>query len=171
MENLPKWEIYQMRFKLPSTLLGPGNSYWGYVLKSTLAIEVPGWLITSILIMAHSFGLYHPDLRPSPFIDWSVNALVLVGPVMESFVLAGLASLLSIWLPNPVVASTISGITWGALHAWDFGLSFFCPAYGFFIMTLAYLTWRPHSFWHGYVAAMVPHLVHDLQWKILTLCS
>lgn len=157
-----------MILNFPTALLVGGNSFWRYTLKATLAIEIPSWILTGILVLLLSVrgGQSHFLQDPLPFATWSIPALVLAGPVLESFALAGGASLLSRMVTGHYKIAALSGLLWGALHARDFGLSLLCPAWGFFIMTLAYLAWRPKSFLHGYLAAMIPHLVHDLQWII-----
>ena len=152
-------------------LLEPVASIWLYVLKITLVIELPLYLLMGILFAAQAVGWYQPSLSCLPNSGASLAELVLLGAILESFLLAGFASLLALWVSNPLLISGISGLAWGALHALDFGLTFLCPAWSFFIMTMAFLAWRRKSFWLGYLAAVIPHLFHNIQAKIvLMLC-
>lgn len=155
-----------MDLKFPAPLTQPGSSYWLYLLKATLAIEVPNWLLTGLLLGGQAAGWLRPSVRPDLFSEWSLASFLLVGAILETLVVCLMASLIARWFTKPLVAAGISGVGWGALHASDLGLSFICPSWAFFVMTLAYLVWRPKSFWLGYLAAVVPHFVHDIQWKI-----
>ena len=164
-----------MKNSLTNILTKQGKSYWRYIVKAIVIMEAPSWIFTCILMLAIHHGWYKPNLNPSPFRDWSFLSMVLVGPIIESFILAGFAWILGKRFTNPTIISLISGIAWGALHAWgvpgrlEFSLAFIWSFYDFYIFTLGYLVWRPTSFWHGYFAAMLPHLAHDGQWKLLTL--
>lgn len=138
-------------------------------------MEFPGWIFTCVLILFQIAGWYPPDMRPSPFIEWPFFVMVLIGPVLESFILSGLAWALGKALADPVLISVISGFAWGVLHAWgapnalEYVLILVWSGYDFFIFTMAFLAWKSSSYWYGFLAAMLPHLAHDGQWKMLTL--
>ncbi len=147
----------------------PGSSLWRGLFRYTLIAEVPIWIWVAILAMAYRRGIYTGDSTPSPFLGWGVLELLFWGAICESFLVAGLAELLRRTSLSPLWICGLAGFAWGALHAKDLGVSFWSPAWGFFVYTAGYLAWRPRSFWHGYLVAMVPHLYHDIQWKLLTL--
>ena len=129
----------------------------------SLAVLAPTFLLVGCLYLAQTAGcsLSAAEEGPASWLSSGWNS-VLVSPVLETFALAGLVWLLSHRWSNPLVISGLSALSWGLLHgalAWP---SFFSATACFFLFTLAYLAWRPKSFWHAYLAAMVPHLVNNL---------
>jgi hypothetical protein len=91
--------------------------------------------------------------------------MVIVGPLLETLLLAAGLRLLSLASSRMSVVATLSALVWGCLHGLSdplfFG-KFFGTVWIFFVYSCAYLAWRKVSFAHAYVAAAAPHALHNL---------
>jgi len=94
--------------------------------------------------VGHLRGWFPSGTEPSPFKAWSVVTLMLVGPVLESFLLAGLATALGRRSANPWMIAAISGTAWGALHA--LGKSGAAGAFAFLGSTYDYFNGNSRAF-------------------------
>lgn len=87
---------------------------------------------------------------------------VVFAPLAETLLLGGLLWWLSRLTRRPLLVAGLSALLWGALHAQFGGLRFFGTAWTFYVLSCAYLAWRPVGFGHAFVAAAVPHGVINL---------
>jgi hypothetical protein len=90
-----------------------------------------------------------------------VAAIVLVAPVVESFLLAGGIGLLGRFTTRVGLITLASAIGWGALHALGAPFAFFGTACAFAVFSWSYQAWRVHSFRLGVLAAAIPHVIHN----------
>jgi hypothetical protein len=82
---------------------------------------------------------------------------IVLAPVVETFCLAGILALLSIFLTRASYVALASALVWGALHGAFGAMWFFGTAWSFYVFSCAYLYWRKQSFGKAFVAASVPH--------------
>jgi len=87
--------------------------------------------------------------------------VVIVGPLVETLLLAGLFLVMPRRL-GVIKRAIISAILWGGVHALSAPLWFFGTVFSFFVFSCSYLTWRKKSFAHGFLAAMLPHIMVNL---------
>jgi len=88
--------------------------------------------------------------------------IVLLAPIVETFLLSGLLAALSpLKWPVPAVA-TLAGLVWGAAHGLVAPFWFFGTVFGFFVFSCSYLTWKQRSYWYGFTAAALPHAMQNL---------
>lgn len=80
----------------------------------------------------------------------------------ESFLVAGLVTLLRRSGESFLGAAASSAVIWGLAHALFGALWFFGTVWAFFVFSCAYMAWRKVSFWHGYAAATAPHAAINL---------
>ena len=115
---------------------------------------------------AHCFHLAHIDVTrfTPPQTSTSVAGFfgtVFFAPIVETYILAVLITILSSFIQNKFHVAIVSGLLWGIGHA-AFGLLwFFAPAWIFFVLTCSYMAWREKSFKHAYFAAFIPHALNN----------
>jgi hypothetical protein len=95
--------------------------------------------------------------------SWSnLLGLLILAPVLETLMLAWPVALS---LSAGVRASRIAGVSaavWGLLHLATRGPGALLPAaWAFYILTTAFLMWRPQSFRHAFSASAAPHACHN----------
>ncbi len=126
-------------------------------------------LVGSMLAVALALGVVlwmgvQPESIESPehTLGWSgLFGMVLFAPVVETLMLAGLLALLpERW--GIVPRAIVSGLLWGGLHGLFAPMWFFGTAFAFFVFSCSYMTWRPVSFRHGFLAGAIPHALQNL---------
>ena len=86
-------------------------------------------------------------------------ALAVFAPIVETFILAAIVSILRLVL-SPTVTVFASAIGWGIAHSLQASAWGFVVWWPFLIMSLLYLVWRQRGFW---IAIAIPAAVHMLQ--------
>ena len=131
--------------------------------RAWLAIIV-GWLtaIVPSLLLAALVSRLLPQL-PGPQFDMdpivSIIAIVIVSPLLETLIMAGILSVLLRLMPA-TAAILVSAVGWGLAH------SAMAPAWGlviwwpFLVFSTLYVVWRQRSL---AAAIAVPATVHALQ--------
>lgn len=155
-----------------ATLPSPRPSLWRYCL-----VAWPAALVPSMLLLASAYGVFAllgmgvdpPDFSgPSP-IDYF--GIVIFSPVVETAVLVVvLKLLLAVRLP-PLPAAAVSAVAWGLAHASVETLWFFGTVWSFFVFSYAYVSWRPVSFKHAFLAAGIPHALVNATGLLLLLAA
>lgn len=143
-----------------------GDPFALSVTKVILAMEIPVWTVTFMAAYAmRTWGWWAAEPE-TPLLNYPLWQMVFLGPGLETLLMAGLAALMARWISSPFLTSVLSGVVWGGIHYYRSPLSMIGPAWGFFLMTAAFLHWRPRSFWLGWFAAAIPHLFHDVLWHV-----
>jgi hypothetical protein len=141
-------------------LFDPRLPLWKYCL-----IALPVALVPSIFlaVIAHFtlvwLGVDVEALKP-PDRSLSGRELfgsILMAPVCETLILAGVLAILSIFLQRDAVVALASALLWGALHGAFGAMWFFGTVWSFYVFSCAYLYWRKQSFAKAFVAASLPH--------------
>ena len=86
-------------------------------------------------------------------------ALAVFAPIVETFILAAIVSILRLVL-SPTVTVFASAIGWGIAHSLQASAWGFVVWWPFLIMSMLYLVWRQRGFW---LAIAIPAAVHMLQ--------
>lgn len=145
-------------------LLAPaeGNLLRRSLLNFLIAM-IGGMAAASVAIGVASMAGFSPEEleAPSHRIGWmGFVTVVLLAPVIETFLLAGTLALLPVrW--SLVRRAMSAGLIWGAVHGLAAPIWFFGPAVGFFVFACAYQVWRPVSFRHAFAAAALPHALNN----------
>jgi len=130
-----------------------------YILRSGLISLVPSLIFVLIL---GSTGLITDQTAPK-FKGSAISLffmMVIIGPPIETLIMAGGLWILSFITKRQVLLAVISAILWAVIH------SLVAPAWGlgviwpFFVFSCSYLAWRKRSWWH---AIMVTSCVHAFQ--------
>ena len=150
--------------RLTRFLFNTDTPLWRYSLLVLALSTIPA----IVIVITVRFGMTYAGLNVARFappptttsIAQAVGAIV-IAPVIETFLLAVLITILSSFISNKVHVALVSGLIWGLGHA-VFGLLwFFGPAWIFFILTCAFIAWREKSFKHAYFAAFAPHALNN----------
>lgn len=145
--------------RLLSLLFDNQISMWKYVLRTGLISLVPSLIIAMILALT---GVITEETGPDfegPAIGLFIG-LVIIGPPLETLLMALVLWLLSFITKRPVQLAVISAFIWAGLH------SLIAPAWGmgviwpFFVFSCSYLSWRRRSWWR---AILVTSCVHAFQ--------
>lgn len=153
-------------------LLKPKVPLWRYCLEAWPISLIPSLLLAgSALALAFWFADAGALSRPSPPKGIVHEFIVggVIGPVIETLLLALLITLLGRFTRKPLAIAIAAGLIWGTVHAIAAPLWFFGPAWGFFVYSCGYLAWRPHSLRSALVAASVPHVLKNLTVTALML--
>jgi hypothetical protein len=143
-------------------LLQPTIPLWKYCLIAYPLAMLPSMVFYGLARVSLAAAGVDVDAISAP--DRSVSLGEVLGtvafaPVAETFLLAGVLSVFSMLSSRRVLVAAASGVVWGALHAAFGALWFFGTAWSFFVLSCAYLGWRPASFRFAFVAALVPHML------------
>jgi len=144
----------------------PGRKWWHQVLGVWLLCAVPGIGIALVLGALGLTGSPEANAALQHGISGSPRAVLaatVVGPFIETVILALVVAGVSLVLRKPVHVAAVVGVAAGITHGLvnDLPAQFIGPAWTFFMMALAWQVWRaggrtPQAF------AMV-WLVHILQ--------
>ncbi|HJU77316.1 MAG TPA: CPBP family glutamic-type intramembrane protease [Sphingomicrobium sp.] len=140
---------------LPKPLLEPRRPLVS-ILVGWLTALVPSILLGALVSLLLP-NLEQPKIAIPGLLELSL--FVIVAPVIETLIMAGVLALLLKFLP-PTVAVFVSAVGWGIAH------SLAAPAWGFVIwwlflvFSVLYVTWRKHSL---LAALAVPAATHALQ--------
>lgn len=157
-----------------ATLPSPRPSLWRYCLAAWPAALVPSMLL---LASAYAvFALLGMDVEPPDFAESGLSTIdyfgiVVFSPVVETAVLiVVLKLLLALRLPR-LPAAAVSAVAWGLVHASVELLWFFGTVWSFFVFSYAYVSWRPVSFKHAFLAAGIPHALVNATALLLLLAA
>jgi hypothetical protein len=132
---------------------------WKYILRTGLISLVPSLIIVLTLgltgVISEETG---PEFKGSA-IGLFVT-LVIIGPPIETLLMAGVLCLLSFITKQQIRLAAISAFVWAAVHsliAPTWGLGVIWP---FFVFSCSYLNWRRRSWWR---AILVTSCVHAFQ--------
>lgn len=151
-------------------LLEPIQPLWRYCL-----IALPITLLPTVILFVIACGILS-------FIGVNVNALLLqktpivketsvivlafgsvvIAPIVETFLLAGLLKILSKVNPRPFFIAAYAAVVWGGLHGLFGILGFFGSVWNFFVFSCSFIAWRKLSFKQAFIAAAVPHAFVNL---------
>lgn len=132
---------------------------WKYILRAGLISFIPSLFIVLILGLS---GVITEDTGPEfkgPAAGLFI-AMVIIGPFLETLLMAGGLWILSFITKRQVRLAVISAFVWAVVH------SLIAPAWGlgvlwpFFIFSCSYLNWRRRSLWR---AILVTSCVHAFQ--------
>ena len=140
---------------LPSPIREPRRA-WLAIIVGWLTAIIPS-LVLAALISRLLPQLPGPKFNTEPAV--AIFAIVIISPVMETLIMAGVLSLLLRFIPA-TAAILISAAGWGLVHsavapAW--GLVIWWP---FLVFSTLYVVWRQRSL---AAAIAIPATVHALQ--------
>jgi membrane protease YdiL (CAAX protease family) len=138
------------------------GAMWRYVLRMTASSLVPAILMALLL---GAVGVARdgtvPEFDPQVGPVMLFVGLVVISPLLETFLMALFLAGLARVFRGPARAALASAIVWAILH------SLVAPAWGFvvlspfFVFSCAYLAWRRRSRWHGLLVAASIHMLHN----------
>ena len=145
--------------RLLSLLFDNQIPMWKYILRAGLISLVPSLVIVLILGLT---GVISEETVPE-FEGSAIGlfvTLVIIGPPLETLLMAGLLWLLSFIIKRQIGLAVISAVLWAAMHSliaptWGLGV-----VWPFFVFSCSYLTWRRRSWWR---AILVTSCVHAFQ--------
>lgn len=149
---------------LRTFLFAPNMSLWRYCLLAFPLSVIPAMALVGIveggfaLAGVDTSGSNAPDLRPTL---GQAFFTVLVGPIIETLLLALGLKVLSVMTSRTLLIVTASALAWGCLHATQGLMWLFGPSWSFFVFSCAYLAWRKKSFGKAFLAAAVPHALQN----------
>lgn len=94
------------------------------------------------------------------FID--LFGLTLLSPIVETWMLSGIVYVLLKKIKPRIVAALITAFIFAFLHGVMSPIWFFGTFWPFFVFSFSYISWRTQSFNKAFIAACVPHSLHNL---------
>lgn len=149
-----------MMRRLLRFLLVPETPLWKYCLCLLPAAIVPSFLLGVLaLFVAESAGVDVVEHMPPPraFTPGVILRTVIIGPAIETLLLAGALKLLSATPLRPASRAAVCAVLAGCAHSLAAALWFFGTVWSFFVFSCAYIAWRRTSFARAWSAAFVPH--------------
>lgn len=146
-------------------LFEPWPPLWRYCLAC-----IPVALIPSVAIGAVATALMRAlgaDVEAylsggMPLDAVAMFGAVVIGPVVETLLLAGGIAVLSSFHLRPMRVAVVTALVWAVVHAMYGALWFFGVVWSFFVYACAYTAWRKVSFRHAFAAAAIPHAAVNL---------
>ena len=129
-----------------------------YVLRMW-SISFPATVIVGLLVMG--FSSTKPAGHTAHAALAAFSTVVLV-PIIETLLLAATINLVSRFAREPNTIAIGAALIWAALHslAWlPWGL---IVAWSFYVMSRAYLAWRPRGFDSAFFVVACIHAAHNL---------
>lgn len=147
-------------------LFRPRRPLWRFCLVAAPLALAPSLFISALLILGLKLaGVDTLRLLPSfdPQLTWYWLArLVLMGPIVETMVLAAGIWILQRFLKRPMRVAVVSAVLWGVAHGLDGPIRALGTGWSFFVFSAAYISWRQHSRTSAYLAAGIPHSLANL---------
>jgi hypothetical protein len=160
--------------KFLSSLSSTDTPFWRYNLTTFLFSAIPPSLIAGAILIYSKFTKLNLAGLSVPESSFSFINLVgkgIIAPVIETLILALVIAILSSFLSNKLYIASIASILFGLGHAYFAFIWFFAPAWMFFILSYAYLTWREKGFKHAYFAALIPHVFNNVVILLLIIST
>ena len=145
--------------RLISLLFDNQIPMWKYVLRAGFISLVPSLFF--VLLLGFT-GVISEETAPE-FKGSGIGlfvTLVIIGPPLETLLMAGLLWILSFITKRQIGLAVISAFVWAGLHSMvapTWGLGVIWP---FFVFSCSYLAWRRRSWWR---AILVTSCVHAFQ--------
>jgi hypothetical protein len=145
--------------RLLSLLFDNQIPMWKYILRTGLISLVPSLFFVLILGLT---GVISEETSPE-FEGSGIGlfvTLVVIGPLLETLIMAGGLWILSFIIKRQIKLAVISAFIWAVVH------SLIAPVWGlgviwpFFVFSCSYLNWRRRSWWR---AILVTSCVHAFQ--------
>lgn len=152
-------------------LLNPQRSIYRAAPFLAVITFLPAFAISEIVGSLSRLGGY--DFT-SPTFDLSGFGLVLVvvlGPFLETLLLAGGIWLISRFIKSDYLVSITSALIWGILHSLQSPLWGFSIVWPFFVFSRAYMAWRPTGKSNAIGIAWLTHALHNFLGAGLLLLS
>jgi hypothetical protein len=148
--------------KIYGVLLSNKISLSKYIGITFLAGSLPAIFLSAfIFICADFLGLNYTN-PPKLSISWETFWISIVfSPIIETYLLILTLYILRSFKFDGVKLAIIAALFWGMLHGVQSRSWFFSPAWGFFILSIAYETWRLTTFKKAFAAAAIPHVLHN----------
>lgn len=116
----------------------------------------------SVILMSMVFSIF-PALTDveTPFTTSVELAFywILLGPILETFLLAFIIFLIQKFVSSIYVVSFISACVWGMMHGYSEVGKFFGTIWSFYLFSLSYLWWKKRSLANGLYVACLAHIV------------
>jgi hypothetical protein len=160
----------------PRWLFERGPSAFRYIVRMWLLSLIPSIALATVSLgLFSAFGLPTDKAAPqlSDFGGISNRQafvfVVLIAPMYETLLLSIGIALISLITARPVVIAAISAVGWGILHFLDFHIQGIVVMWPFFVMSCAYLAWRPIGWFRACGVAMSIHMLQNLLPGLLIL--
>ncbi|MDM0028118.1 hypothetical protein [Variovorax saccharolyticus] len=149
-----------------SFLFSPRRPLWRFCLVAVPLALVPSLFISGLLLLVLKLaGVETLRLLPSFSLQltWTWLAkVVLIGPILETIVLAVGIWILRWFVKRPTHLAGVSAVLWGIMHGLDGPIRAFGTGWSFFVFSAAYISWRQQSRIRAYLAALIPHSLANL---------
>jgi hypothetical protein len=149
--------------RVSGVLLSNKISFPKYVCITFFTAFLPAvCLSVLVLTCADLLNLKYAN-PPKLSISWVTFWVAIVfAPILETYLLILSLHILRSFKIEGLKLAIIAAIFWGLLHGIQSWPSFFSPSWGFFILSIAYETWRLTTFKKAFAAAAIPHALNNL---------
>jgi hypothetical protein len=145
------------------------TSAFKYCLISWLFTTIPALVIMKMITLVFNISK-DEKINAIHFNDlFSIIIVILIGPVLETFVIAFFIHWLRQIFENKFYIIISSTLLFAALHfRFEYPFWFFGVLWPSFTMSVAYLTWKPISFWKAYTICLVVHILNNSSAYLIT---
>ena len=150
--------------KICNFLFDTGKPLWRFCLLAFPLAFIPSiGLVAGVNWLFDVLGVHFNGVPPH-YAGTAYDFLIvgLLGPALETCLLAFVIYVLSEFFERKLVIACISAFLWACLHGASAALWFFGVIWSFFVFSCAYIVWRKQSFWYGFIAAAVPHALNNI---------
>lgn len=155
-------DLTYLRFKV-RPLFESEQSLFSSAPILALVSFVPSWLVTyTASKVLEGLGHSPKSLLPSFEVHGLMFLVVIVlGPLFETFLLAGGLWVIGRLIRNPWAASIVSGLVWAGVHGYQSPLWALGTVWPFIVFSRAYLAWRARSLSDAIGIAWLTHSCHN----------
>lgn len=129
-----------------------------YIVKASMLVLLNGLLLSQLLVrLLPEVPMFSDE------IDLVADAyiVVLLGPFLETLLMVVIFWIISWFTKNLLATALISALVWALLHGVSFPIQGIINFFSFFVYSIAYLIWRPLSFWRAFGITSAIHIVNN----------
>jgi hypothetical protein len=143
----------------------PPARYVGRALLLDLPLSVPVAILVGL-----AFPREAPDFSHMS-VGWMLPLLCVVGPLLETVLMAVIFSLLRVATQRKAVLVALSTLIWMGLHSLGAAAHGLGIAWCFFILSMCYLNWEQRSLGHAFWITTALHGAHNLPFALLLMAD
>lgn len=132
------------------------QGYLKYIFKASLLVLLIALPVAiTLTAIFPDLPLISEKLHPIDDAFW----LILLAPLLETALMAGLFLIINIFTKNFMAACLLSAVFWAVFHGVSFPIQGIAAFFSFFIFSVAFNVWWKISFWAGFLVTMTIHMI------------
>lgn len=129
-----------------------------YIVKASMLVVLNGLLLSQLLVRLLPEV---PMVIDKVDLVAEVYTVVLFGPFFETLMMVVIFWIIGWFTKNLLATALISALVWALLHGISFPIQGIINFFSFFVYSIAYLIWRPLSFWRAFGITSAIHMINN----------